>query len=237
MKKKIIIIVSIVLAAAILIGAGVAAYFVFFRQDENDKIYAKLEKVYGAISPTKIVTVTTEEIGKYTLTSEATFVTGKVDGKYASVYEYKQQKLRDIDSGASTDDITTYWVETVGKLEYLEDKGLRVDGGKWDEAGEDFSPEAGKFALNTTKKTVADLKEDTATNTITFTILKDSTEAVFGEGNAIEADVYVTVTHDGGAVTGVIITYTIETDIEKYPDMVVTIRADYSYDPITPTID
>lgn len=235
-KKKIILIVSIAVLVAIIAGA-LASYFIFFRKDETDKVYDKLNKVYGAIAPTKIVTTTTEELGKYTLTGEAIFITGTVDGQYAAVYTYRQQKLRDIDSGAATDDITTYWVETTGKLEYLADKGLRIDGGKWDETGEDFSPEAGKYALNITKKTITELKEDALTNTITFTIPKDSTEAVFGEGNAIEADVYVTVTHDGGAVTGVVITYTVETDIEKYPDMVVTIKADYSYDPETPTID
>ena len=235
-KKKIIIIVSIAVLVAIIAGA-VASYLIFFRKDENDRIYENLERVYGAIAPTKIVTTTTEELGNYTLTGEATFVTGTVDGMYASVYTYRHQKLRDIDSGAATADITTYWVETSGKLEYVADKGLRIDGGKWDAEGEDFSPEAGKFALNTSKDTVTDLKEDVLTNTITFTVLAADTEAVFGEGNAIEADVYVTVTHDGGAVTGVVITYTVETDIAKYPDMIVTIKADYSYDPEKPVID
>lgn len=198
---------------------------------EAGEIVGKVNKVFSAVSPTKIVTETTEVFdGKLTLTSTSTLKVGVVDGFAAATYEFVKQTLRSVEEGAGdTEELP--WIETVELREYHDDKGLRVNGGKWDIDGENFAPEAGKFAPKFSEKNLKDIKEDKATNTITFVIPADKTAAVFGEDQAPAADVSVTVTHDGSAVTSMILSYEVKADKKDYPDVAVTIKILYSYEP------
>lgn len=224
MKKIIAIILAITCAFAMFSCQGKKA-------DPIDTLNA----MYKASAPTKVVTDTTEVLGSITLTGTSTLKTGKIDGKIATTYTYSYQELRSIEDGVSS--VEKPWIEVSGSKEYYEDKGVRIDGGSWDDEGFNFAPSAGSIAVNVTKDNVTDLVADDAAKTITFKVAADKTAEVFGEENAIGADVSVTVTHDGVVVTGTTLSYTVEGTEDEYPDAVVTIKIAYSYDLEEITID
>lgn len=203
--------------------------FAMFSCGEVEDIMNKVDSIFNAVAPTKIETTTEESFdGKLTLVSTSTLTSGKVDGFAAATYEYVKQELISIEDGAGDTEKLPF-EETKGLLEYHDDKGLRVDGGKWDVDGENFAPEAGEMAPKFSKKSVKDVKEDKENNTITFVVPADKTEAVFGKEAAPAADVSVTLTHDGSAVTSIIMTYKIEAEKKNQPDIEVKITVLYSY--------
>jgi hypothetical protein len=237
--KKIIAIMLILTSAFLLFSCG------------GDDPIESINKMYDAIAPTKIITTATTVIGKQTLTAESQFVTGYVGGKIASTYTYSSMSLRDVDSGPVSD-ILPYYIVNSGKSEYLENKGLRewkyIDGtadesfkqnGKWQSTGEDFTPENGDIAINLKKSALTNVVADAEKKTVSFTVPKDNVADVFdfGEDVTVDADVLVVITHDGGAITGIVISYTVPGAKKGYPDTVVTIKSNYYYDPETVTID
>lgn len=215
-----------ILALILVLTCG----FAMFSCDESGDTMNKVDKIFKAVAPTKIVTETTEVFdGKLTLTSTSTLKSGKVDGFAAATYEYTKQTLRTVEEGAGDTELLP-WVETSGLLEYHDDKGLRTDGGKWDIDGENFAPAAGEMGPKFSAKNVKDIKEDKENNTITFTVPAGKAALVFGEDAAPAADVFVTITHDGSAVTSVILSYEIKADKKDHPDVEVTIKVLYSYE-------
>ena len=212
MKKIIAIILAITCA------------FALFSCGETGKAIKKIDKMYNSTAPTKIVIDTTQKIGDITLVIETEYVTGKIDGKKAAVYEYHYQELRPISDG---DIELSVFEDRTGKHEYLEGTGYRVDGGEWQDEY-DFAPGAGAIAIKLSEKNIKDLKEDKAAKSYTFVIPADKTEAVLGE--AVGADVTVVITHDGAAVAGITLTYTVPAENSKHDDTVVTIKAKYTYD-------
>lgn len=224
MKKIIAIILAITCAFAMFSCQGKKA-------DPIDTLNA----MYKASAPTKVVTDTTEVLGSITLTGTYTLKTGKIDGKIATTYTYSYQELRAVNDGLES--VEKPWIEVSGTKEYLEDKGVRIDGGSWDDEGFNFAPSAGSIVVNVTKDNVTDIVADDAAKTITFKVAADKTAEVFGEENAVAADVSVTVTHDGAVITGTTLSYTVEGAEDKYPDAVVTIKVVYTYDLEEITID
>jgi hypothetical protein len=224
--KKIISIILAITCVFALFSCG---------SDSGDTL-GKINKMYSAIAPTKVVTLSTQTIGNVVLTSTSTLKSGTVDGKIAATYEYKNQELRSLEDG-SNETAELPWVEVSGLLEYHEDKGLRENGGKWDDNGENFVPEAGTIKLNLSKKSVKNLKEDSATKTITFTVPAAKSVDVFGEDSGFIADVNVVVTHDGAAITSITLTSSIPSDEDAYPAIDVYINVKYSYDSESITIN
>jgi hypothetical protein len=207
-----------------------ACVFAMFSCGEVGDIMNKVDSIFNAVAPTKIVTETTESFdGKLTLVSKSTLKSGKVDGFAAATYEYVNQKLLSVEAGAGDTELLP-WEEVSGLLEYHDDKGLRVDGGKWDVDGENFAPTAGEMAPKFSEKNVKDVKEDKANNTITFVVPAAKTAAVFGEDGAPNADVFVTLTHDGAAVTSITLNYKVEAEKKNQPDIEVTVKVLYSYE-------
>lgn len=218
-----------------IILAITCAFAMFSCQKEKADPIDTLNVMYKASAPTKVVTATTEVLGSITLTGTSTLKTGKIDGKIATTYTYSYQELREIKEGISS--VEKPWIEVSGSKDYLEDKGVRINGGSWDEEGFNFAPAAGSIAIKLTKDNVTDFTADEATKTITFKVAADKTAEVFGEENAIASDVSVTVTHDGAVVTSTALSYTIESTEDEYPDAVVTVKVDYTYDLEEITID
>ena len=213
--KKIIAIALIVTCAFALFSCG------------SDGTIDNVNKMFKSVAPTKVVTETTEVFGEVTLTSKSTLLSGKVDGKAAATYEFSNMELRSIEDG-SGDFEELPWVVISGLYEYHEDKGVRIDGGKWQDDMYNFAPTAGSNALNLKKKLVNNLEEDAVTKTVKFTVAADNTETVFGE--KIKCDVLVTITHDGSAITSVVLNYTVPASDKDHPDIVTTVKVLYSYD-------
>lgn len=223
--KKIISIVLVLACMFTLFSCG---------DDTTETALKDINDMYNAISPSMVSTEITRDFGKYTLTNKSTLKVGTVDGFAVSVYEYSNQQIRDIASGSGADILDV--VETVtGIREYHEELGYRENGGKWDAEGDDFAPETGATALNLTKATVQDFKNDAANKTYTFTVLAADTEAVFGQ--AIESDVAVTITHSGADIVGLTLSYAIESKNDDHPKVQVTVKTLYSYESQTITIN
>lgn len=225
MKK----IISIVLVLACM--------FTFFSCGDDNSTKAAIDDInamYNAISPSMVTTETTRNFGKYTLTNKSTLKIGTVDGFAVAVYEYSNQQLRDVASGSSSDILDV--IETVtGIREYHEEFGYRENGGKWDENGDDFTPETGATALNLTEATVKDFKVDAEKKVYTFTVLAADTKAVFG--TEIESDVAVTIAHSGADIVGLTLSYVVKSGNKDHPEVQVTVKASYSYESQTITIN
>lgn len=225
MKK----IIAIILAAACI--------FAFASCDKSgdektlaDAIEAFTE-MYAISEPTKITTNHTTQMGNITLLGEETLVTGTIDGKVATVYQYWYEELTGIDEGGGE---IIYDVKTVvsGSKEYLDGEGLRVDGGSWKKNGLNFAPTKGDIAITITEALIKDASfTDT---TLSFTVSEENVEAVFGEGTEIEGEVKVSITSDGAVITGILVQYVVVGEMNDdditYPDLVITISTSYSYD-------
>lgn len=213
-----------------------ASSFALFSCGESKDIVKKVNKMYTAIMPTKIVTETTQTLGETVLTGKYELTMGAIDGKSVSTLFCSYQKLRSIEDGSgATEELP--WENVVFTKEYHEDKGLRENGGKWQKDGYDFAPILEDIALEISAKDVQDVKEDESTKTITFVVAKDNAAKVFGDDMAPESDVTVTITHDGAAIMSLTLSYTVPSEKKGHPDIVTTIETVYSYEPQEITID
>ncbi len=225
MKK----IIAIILAAACIFAFASCGETGNGNGDFENPIEA-IVAMYKLSEPTKIVTNHTTVIGNITLSGEETLVTGSIDGKIATVYEYWYEELTGIDEGGGE---IIYDVKKVvtGSKEYLEDSGVRENGGSWKKNEYNFAPTKGDIAINITEALVSDVTY--SGNTLMFTVLEENVEAVFGVETEFEGNVKVSITNDGAVITGIVVEYTIpgeaDDDVE-YPDSVVTVSTSYTYD-------
>ncbi len=192
---------------------------------------------YAASAPTKVVTKTSRDFdGYYELKGEYVLVTGRIDGKIATVRTYTQDTLRTIEDGSSAD-IREVIEQITGSEEYFEDKGTRTNGGSWREDGLNFAPSAGSLGIAITATNITDITyvEAKYNNVLSFTVPEDNVDAVFGvdeDENSYfdhESDIKVTVTNNGAVITSIVIEYEIEAD-DEYPGQKVSIITDYSYE-------
>jgi len=210
--------------AIILALASVFAMFSCGSDGIEDEV-KNIQTMYSASTPTKIATTTTNTLGTTVLNGTYTLVTGKIDGKLATVMQYSQDEIASIDDGKG--EIITGAVKTVsGSKEFHEDMGVRIDGKNWEE-GFNFAPAAGDIAIDLTFENLKDVKYEN--NTLTFVIAADKTAAVLGEANAINADVAVTIVNDGAVITGITMSYTLEAEGD-FPETVVVVTTSYEYD-------
>ena len=193
---------------------------------------------YAASAPTKVVTKSVRDFGAdaYKLNADYVLVTGRIDGKIATVRTYSEDRLLSVEDGSGS--VILNPIQTFpGSDEYLEGKGRRVDGGAWIEDGLNFAPTAGSLTINITKDNVTDITYSEAkfNNVLSFTIAYDKVDEVFGtdaDENSYfdnDSDVKVTITNDGAVITRVVIEYSIEED-DEYPAQSVVIDTTYSYD-------
>lgn len=192
---------------------------------------------YAASAPTKVVTKTSRDFdGYYKLDGEYVLVTGKIDGKIATVRTYVQDMLRTIEEGSGADIMENIY-QVKGSEEYLEDKGFRTNGGAWMEDGLNFAPTAGSLAISITKNNITDITytESKYNNVLSFTVPEDKVDEVFGvdeEGDSFfdhESDIKVVITNNGAVITGITIEYAIEAD-DEYPGQQVSIITNYTYE-------
>ena len=211
--KKIIAIILALAALFTLCACG----------EEEGPTLADVAAMYESSAPTKIVTNTVEVIGTSTkLNTNEVLVTGKIDGKLATVYTCSKDQLAEINSGAEIKSV----IETIETSKEYYDGLVRENGGRWSQ-DYNFAPAAGDIAINLAAENLTNVVFNG--NTVTFTVAADKTAAVFGEDKAVEADVSVEIINDGAYITGINLTYTIVSD-DDYPEVVVTISTVYTYD-------
>lgn len=187
----------------------------------------RVMEMYKNSHPTKATFETTQTIGSRRMSSNGTYVTGKIDGKTATVYTYSYQELGAVESDAA--DVTA---TQTGSREYMEGLGVRENGGSWDAAGTDFAPQT--LALQLTAENVGNYTFKD--NKLTFVLAAKYASAVLGE-YVTDCDVEVTIEVDGAVVTEVTLFYTLPPVNENLSeDMDVYIVATYTYDLETPTL-
>ena len=217
--------------------------FALFSCGAERQAIDRINEMFEANSPTGVVIETSQIIRNedgedvITLNGVVTLVTGKYNGKDASVYESKIDRFATVEEGA-TEDKGTYIIpgeKNVKKMEYLEEKGVRIDGGKWDADADDFAPTAGAINLNLKKRNLTDPVYENGK--LSFTVAADKTAEVLGEAYARATDVKVEITEYEGFVTSILIEYDDVPENEDYPSEHVIIKATYSYGIQTVNID
>ena len=197
---------------------------------------------YDNSQPTRVETVTcqtildddgvstVEELNGYYL-----LVTGKINGKIATVKTYTHDVLRSVEEGSKNEIVPP--VDTVsGSEEYLEGYGRRIDGGPWNPSGYNFSPAVGAIKIGITEANITNWTYEEAqyNNTLSFTVTKDKVAEVFGadaDGNPVipdDSDVKVVITNNGAVVTGITISYSVEAEGD-FPARNVTVSVTYGY--------
>ncbi len=205
--------------------------------EEQTSGVAEFERLYSVSEPTKVVTNQTTTVGSVSLKGGSILVTGALnDGSAATVYTESYETLRSVQSGAG-DVITPIVGEPItASREYVEGKGVRYDGGAWDEAGLNFAPKAGSIAINLDETKLKDCvySENGDVKTLTFTVEAKNAASVFGEwASEITSDVNVVITASVAVVTGITVSYTEDIifddeDIEC-PAANITISTVYTY--------
>ena len=238
MKK----IIALILALCI-IATGVVLCFVFDVFSFLDKGGEEVDGVeifknlYAVSEPTKVVVSQTTLLGNVALKGSSTLATGALnDGSTATVYTYNYEVLQSVQAGAGSV-ITPIMGEPLkGSREYVEGKGVRYDGGGWDETGTNFAPKAGSIAINldASKLKNCAYTSDGELQTLSFTVEAKNVASVFGSDAAdIASDVNVVITANVAVVTGITISYSEELIPEDedlvYPEANVTISTVYTY--------
>ena len=216
MKKIIALLLVVCSCLSVLVSCG---------SNDVDSVGA----MFKNSQPTKVVATTTQTFEGRVLESEYTLTVGLIDGKSAAIYEGTEDKMRDVESGSGEEIVGP--IETVvTKLWYHEPRGVcdaTQTPYKWDKNVESFVPEKGAVALNISSKYIKDYTY--ADKTLTFTVSKEDSEAVFGE--ALNAAANVVIVNDGAVVTYVEISYVAPADSSKnLPEQTIVIKVEYTYD-------
>ncbi len=219
----------------LVLALGTFAMIACNNDDDGPSDAARVAAMFDASHPTRSVVVTEQQFGTNNLKGVYTVVVGTVDGVEAAVETTEQYRLTTVAEG-SGQEIMDYQLVESNKREYVADKGVRVNGGKWDGTAPSIIPVKGAMAIDMSDSLISNARYEN--KTLTFTVSAANSAAVFGEENALAADTTVTVTHDGVCITGITITYTLGADAETgLQETVVTIVATYTYDLEPITID
>ena len=224
MKKIITIILAIACAFTLFsCGGGVSATI-----DDIDSMY-------NAVTPSRSEVTVTKAFGKFVLKTTSTLVIGEVDGFRVTTFNQTVDKPNEIDESVNAIILGAIGTEAFSWV-YHEDLGYKENGGKWNLEAADPTPETGAIALNLSSSTVEEFNNDEENKVITFIVLPENSEEVFGY--ELPSNASVTIVHSGADIASVKIEYT-ETypdlDNELYPEIAVTIEAKYSY--VTQPVD
>lgn len=220
-KMKKIIALVLVLASVLTLGAC----------GKQKKALKALAAIQANSDPTKVIINTEQTYGAHKMIGETTFVKGTSDGRRAMVYIENYQSLSEIEDQANS-----YIESTKTTYEYLDGKGVRINGGKWDATRTDFAYQTNVINLNLAKDFLTEITSED--NKLTAIIPSSATDDVFGtdSGLNVDSDVSITVIHDGIVITSITLSYTVAATGTIEHDMQVTISASYSYDAETITI-
>lgn len=190
-------------------------------------------KMYKVSQPTKVVAETEHYLNDLlTLTGKYEIVTGVVDSSSASVFVSVIDEIRSVEEGGQNEEIYGIIKPVTKKIEAIEGKGTRVDGGEWDPEGEVWIIGRGRMAINLKDDLVKNVNYDN--HVLTFTVLNENVTAVFGDiiASDVEGDVSVKITDDGAVVTAIEIKYDVKANPEAHVDTVtqMTINVHYTYD-------
>ncbi len=220
MVRKMKKIITIVLAIA-------CAFTLFSCGDATEASIDEINSMYNAVSPSRVEVTATKAFGNYAFKTVSTLVTGEVDGFAVTTFNQTVDKPNELDENVGSVILGAIKAEEFSWV-YHEDLGYRENGGKWDLEAADPTPETGAIALNISADTVDEFNNDEDNKTVTFIVVPENSEEVFGY--ELPSDASVTIVHSGADIVSIKIEY-VETDSDNdmHPDITVTIEAKYSY--------
>ena len=222
MKKIIAFLLIAVLAVSLLASCDMVA-------GSGKSDIETVSACYARSYPHKIVVESTQQVASQNLVSVTEIVRGMIGTDFVAKAIVNGEQLRSVEDGSGK--------KVYGHVETLKSetwfrvgKGTSEDKGEtWDAEGVNFFPEKGAMALDLNADLMADVKFENGT--LTFKVLKANTEAFFGEGVAVDADVSVALATAGGVVNRVTMDWVEEANLATGVDlMTVRIVADYIYD-------
>ena len=186
--------------------------------------------------PTKTVTAITQTVGEdITLDAQYTLTVGLVGGKNASVFISEVDEMISVEDAGSSDAIVGSVVTHTEKREYLEGKGVRVNGGSWNSKEENFASAEGPVTLNLSSDLIKDFEyteeAKPGENLLRLVVRKENTAEVFGLAEDLAVDVSVEITDDGAVITSILIVYILPADAEaQVAETEINIKCFYFYD-------
>lgn len=214
--KKIIMIILAIACAFTLFSCG----------DETEAAIDDINSMYNAVSPSRVEVTATKAFGKFEVKTMSTLVTGVVDGFAVTTFNQTVEKPNGLDENVGATILGPIVAEDYSWV-YHEDLGYKENGGKWNLEAADPTPETGAIALNISASTVEQFTNDEENKTVTFVVLPENSEEVFGY--ALSSEASVTIVHSGADIVSVKIQYTETSEEDMHPDIAVTIEAKYSY--------
>ena len=185
--------------------------------------------MFKASQPTKSVITTTQSFGDTVLAGEYVMVQGLVDGKAATVYTATYQEMLSVEEGGASDIVLGDIITRTETREYLEGKGVRVNGGAWDASGENFVLETGPMSLNLSSEYIKTYTYENGL--LRCVVAAKNTAEVLGLEEDLLADASIEVTDDGASITSVVVSYSLAADAESQtPETNITIETKYYYD-------
>jgi hypothetical protein len=200
------------------------------------EIIEKIDTMFTSSNPTKTVVGTTQTTGDTVLVGEYTLTVGTVNGLDAATYYQDYDRLISVDESGALDYVTGTVVNEPIYKEYLEGKGVRVDGGEWDATQESFVSKNGPISLKLKEDLVSKSQYDNSTKTFSCIVSKDNTKEVLGLEENLPVDITIETVDDGASINKVTISYVIPATA-KDQEISIVIRAFYTYDLEDITID
>ncbi len=189
----------------------------------------KVGEMFKVSVPTKTVTATTHLTGDIMLEAQYTLTTGLVGGVPAAVYVSEVDEMISVGDAGQSDAVVGSIVTKTEIREYLEGKGVRVNGGKWNSGEENFANAEGPMSLNLSGKYIK--KFEYEDHLLRFIVVAENTAEVFGLDADLPVGVSAEITDDGAVITSIIISYTIPEDTAaQVAETEITIKSFYFYD-------
>jgi len=212
---------------AVLLTLSVAVFALAACGGKND--VDTVGDMFKLSVPTKAVVSIAQTSGDVLLETQKTLTTGFVGGKNAAVLISETDRLISVEEAGAGDTVVGSIVTDTEVMEYLEGKGVRVNGGKWDSKAESFVSPEGPMSLNLSSELIKNFEYKD--NLLRCIVSAENTAEVFGYAEDLPVSVSVEITDDGAVITSVIISYTLPEDADaQVAETDVTIKCFYFYD-------
>lgn len=219
-----------ILAFALVVCLCVPALF-SCASIKTKKTVDNLADKYSVSQPTKVSATTKQTVNELELNSSYEIVTGYVDNAPAFVYTSTVESLRSVDEGGENEEIKQLIKVESKKIEGIEGKGTRVNGGTWDEEANLWSIGRGRMALNLNHKLLKDISYEN--NTFKCTIPYENVADVLGSSYAadVASDVILVIVDDGAVVTSVELFYNLTANADVHiTTSSMHVKVVYTYD-------
>lgn len=194
---------------------------------DAQKVLDALAELIRTSIPTQSKVSTVTGTADINLKSELTITMGELSGKEAALYVHEYETFNDL--GAK--EAKTLTVET---QEYVENMGLRVNGGSWESNQPNFVRRLQPYRMSLDAEVIKSLRTNEDETIVSFVVPRENTGDVFTNFDektiaSMISDVSVRIETDGSSVTAIEIVYNSKS-VPNMSNPKVEIKAEYSYD-------